>query len=259
MTNPISASTNRPTDYGYFHVEVDQNGDGITDRIDTYHYSPYNTENPMQQGGSFIDQDQNGVFELYRKEEEGVYKDGDREEKYTSTETIMFDNETGQALMATRSYYDLGCGDDPYQYFNVETAKFEDNKVTITNQTTCPEDFFDNRNGTSVFELTENGEILWNGEVQEMNWYGYENSTPEEKFKAYMGEFFGRITHSYNETSTEQLSDSAKITNEQLMAWSEPIEEETNNAPTEDTPTTEEVPEEKKNWLSRLFDIFKGK
>ena len=254
MTNPISASNTRPTDCGYYHVEVDQNGDGKTDRIDTYYYSSYDTENPMQQCGSFFDEDQNGIFELFRTEEEGVYENGDREEIYTSTETIMFDNETGKALMATRSYCELSCGDDPHQYFNVETAKFEDNKVTITNQTTCPEDFFSNRNGTDVFELTENGEIVWNGEVHEMNWHGYENATPEEKFKAYIGEFFGRVTHTYNETSAEQLSDSAKITNEQLAAWSKPIEEETNDAPTEEIKV-----EEKKSWLDRLLDIFRGK
>lgn len=261
VSNNTTKAQERPEEYGRYHVKVDENNDGTIDRIDEYSYSNYNKEKPMERSGSFYDTDQNGIFDLYKLNEQGVAKGSNYTEAYTCNQTIVFDNTTGKALMSNHEYYGNDYGEYPGQYYNVETAKFEGNKITITNLTSCPEGWFNNDNGTDVFELSENGEIIWNGEVHEM-WPGYEDATPEEKLSLYMGEFFGTTTYPYNQTAEDLLKNSKEITQAEVEAWSKPIEE--NQAQPEEEPsTTEEQVTEKTgnfitNALKSIGDFFKG-
>lgn len=255
MTQVQGAQPTRLQPEQYYHVATDTNKDGNPEKVDIYYYNEYgeDKEKYLYYSGTLSDNDSNGVFELYQYNDSGYWSDGD----YSAhNQSVTFNNETGKAVGANRYGYDTDSKDGE-EYWYADNSLYNGNQIII-NETGFSENedaFVNDNNGKHILELTEDGKILWNGEEHEMNWSGYENASPEEKFKAYAREFFGDLTYYWN-TNSKDIEIGQEISKETLEAALNPPAENETDTTKDNLVPIEEYKEEK--WYDKIISFFKG-
>lgn len=239
---------------GVYHVSVDANKDGNPEKVERYSFDEDGSgQKRYYKEGVLTDKDSNGVYELYQ---DGgsllLYSDS----SHIHHVSVAYDNETGKAVGANEFSYDSYI-DDGEQHWSTTSSCFQDNKLVIFEEgfSEVPDAIVNQENGKFVYEFTEDGKMLCNGEEFDENWTGDKNATAERKLKAYTSEKHGDVAY-YWKTNSADIEIGQEISQETLEAAINQIENQDNEGLSD---ATDDIQIEKeKKWYDKIFSFIKN-